>query len=238
MSFGRTNYRDGGTRGGAGEFKWDSVRGDDSFLGASVMAPRVGRRDLGRDYFWYTKSRDTLGRPLGASQADARKRLEILERKRADDAALADALGETLVSSRAQELEIESLKKFLERGGVERESGDTERRAGLGAAPAKRHEHVVRDSRVALEAERRAKEKRERELVAADAARRRALEPPSEIFVPLPEDGFVAADERDVAAETTIAEESKKKRKSAHRESSKKKKKKKHKHRRQRDGED
>lgn len=175
-------YRNGGTRGGAAQFQWDKVRGDDSFLGASVNAPRVGRRDLDRDWFWYMKSTDVLGRRLGepAEVAQARRRLEILERKQADNEALADALGET-AESRARrsqaDFEIAELRKFLERGGTERDRLDTERKAGLGAAPAKRHEHVVHDTRVAVEAERQEKERRQHDLLVADAARRRALDP-------------------------------------------------------------
>lgn len=175
-------YRNGGTRGGAAQFQWDKVRGDDSYLGASVNAPRVGRRDLDRDWFWYTKSTDVLGRRLGepAEVAQARRRLEILERKQADNEALADALGET-AESRARrsqaDSEIAELRKFLERGGTERDHLDTERKAGLGAAPAKRHEHVVHDTRVAIEAERQERERRQRDLLVADAARRRALDP-------------------------------------------------------------
>mmetsp|Transcript_4773 Transcript_4773/g.12326 ORF Transcript_4773/g.12326 Transcript_4773/m.12326 type:complete len:260 (-) Transcript_4773:654-1433(-) len=180
--FGKTGYRTGGTRGGASEFKWENVRGDDAFLGASMHAPRQGRRDLDRDWFWYNKTTDTLGRKVGdTAMATARRRLEILERKRADEDALADALGETAESRTKQsavDVEIDDLRKFLERGGTERDRLDTERKAGLGAAPAKRHDHVVRDDRVAREIERQAKARRERELLAADAARRRALDRP------------------------------------------------------------
>ena len=89
-----------GVRGGKNEFNWESVkkmdRDRDSYLGACLKASVRGRRDVDRDWFWYNKSTDTLGRALGADAqlAQARRRLEILERKQADDAGLADARAE------------------------------------------------------------------------------------------------------------------------------------------------
>ncbi|KAJ8601584.1 hypothetical protein CTAYLR_005245 [Chrysophaeum taylorii] len=195
--FGKTHYRDGGTRGGAAQFSWEKVAGDQNYLGACVNAPRVGRRDLDRDWFWYTRKKDTFGRELGEAPEvlAARRRLEVLERKRADDEALADALGETAESRSRKaraEVEMAELKKLVERGGMPREGGfEAERVAGLGAAPAKRHDHVMRDSRVAREVERQEKARRERELLVADAARRRAVDPTTLVDATAPEQGFV-----------------------------------------------
>ncbi|DBA03564.1 TPA: hypothetical protein N0F65_011465, partial [Lagenidium giganteum] len=53
MSFGKTNYRHGGTRGGQDQFKWDDVKNDkyrENYLGHSVNAP-VGRWQKGIELF-------------------------------------------------------------------------------------------------------------------------------------------------------------------------------------------
>ena len=171
-----------GVRGGANQFKWDDVKkiqkDRDLYIGACMKASVNGRRDKDRDFFWYNKSTDTLGRSLSETpeQAKARRRLEILERKRDDAAALADALGETAESRKRAsdvDLEISELKALLERGSTERDQLlSTERVAGLGAAPAQRHDHVAASATVAAEDERMKREGRTRELLAANAARR------------------------------------------------------------------
>ena len=103
-----------------------------------------GRRDKDRDFFWYNKTTDTLGRGIDRNPelVKAARRLEVLERRKADAAALADALGETAETRRrAAELDLEAseLRSLLERGGTERDQIlSTERVAGLGAAPARR----------------------------------------------------------------------------------------------------
>ena len=180
VMFGNTHYRSGGTRGGAAEFKWENVRGDSSFLGACVNAPRQGRRDNDRDWFWYTKQTDTMGRGLGkdAERAKALRRLEILDRQRADADLLADALGETAESKRAKiDVEMAQLKQFLERGNTIRDDTEGARIAGLGAAPSKRHDHVVKDAKVQQEVDRQEKMRKEKHLIARDDARRRAIDP-------------------------------------------------------------
>ena len=181
MSF-RGEGRMSGVRGGASHFNWDDVKkiqkDRDLYIGACMKASVNGRRDKDRDFFWYNKSTDTLGRSLSETpeQAKARRRLEVLERKRADAEALADALGETAESRRRADqvdLEISELKSLLERGSTERDQLlSTERVAGLGAAPAQRHEGASRSATVAAEDDRMRREGRERELLAADAARR------------------------------------------------------------------
>lgn len=214
--FGKTGYRDGGTRGGASEFKWENVKGDDAFLGASMYAHRTGRKDMSRDFFWYNKKEDTLGRGLQESHSAARRRLEILERQQADAELLSDALGETTERRQAAvKVEIAELKKLVERGGTERDRLDAERVVGLGAAPARRHDHIVQESRVATEIERQAKEQRYDELRHADAARRRAMDPAA---LPKPAD----------APQDFVHDATSKKRKKKRSHEAKKKKKKKH----------
>mmetsp|Transcript_24245 Transcript_24245/g.72751 ORF Transcript_24245/g.72751 Transcript_24245/m.72751 type:complete len:259 (+) Transcript_24245:207-983(+) len=184
MSF-KGEGRMGGVRGGANQFKWDDIkkmeRGRDDYLGACMKASVNGRRDKDRDFFWYNKTTDTLGRGMTQTPEEAkmRRRLEILERRQADAAALADALGETAESrKRADEIDLEAseLRTLLERGGTERDRLlATERVAGLGAAPAQRHASVQQSARVRGELDRQEKEERTRKLLAADAARRQLL---------------------------------------------------------------
>ena len=103
-----------------------------------------GRRDKDRDFFWYNKTTDTLGRGMDRNPelVKAARRLEVLERRKADAAALADALGETAETRRrAAELDLEAseLRSLLERGGTERDqilSTDARRRPRRGARAA------------------------------------------------------------------------------------------------------
>ena len=136
--------------GGKSEFNWQDVKEGkhgrrDDYLGACMKASVNGRRDKDRDFFWYNKTTDTLGRGMDRNPelVKAARRLEVLERRKADAAALADALGETAETRRrAAELDLEAseLRSLLERGGTERDQIlSTERVAGLGAAPARRH---------------------------------------------------------------------------------------------------
>ena len=161
-----------------------------------------GRRDKDRDFFWYNKTTDTLGRGMDRNPelVKAARRLEVLERRKADAAALADALGETAETRRrAAELDLEAseLRSLLERGGTERDQIlSTERVAGLGAAPARRHADA--SARVVAEEQRQADEKRKRDLVEADAARR-ACRDPRRLDGPTSDGGFLTADGSGVA---------------------------------------
>ena len=111
-----------------------------------------------------------------------------------------DALGETAETRRrAAELDLEAseLRSLLERGGTERDQIlSTERVAGLGAAPARRHADA--SARVVAEEQRQADEKRKRDLVEADAARR-ACRDPRRLDGPTNDGGFLTADGSGVA---------------------------------------
>ena len=206
MSFSR-EARLSGVRGGKSEFNWQDVKDGkhgrrDDYLGACMKASVNGRRDKDRDFFWYNKTTDTLGRGMDRNPelVKAARRLEVLERRKADAAALADALGETAETwRRAAELDLEAseLRSLLERGGTERDQIlSTERVAGLGAAPARRHADA--SARVVAEEQRQADEKRKRDLVEADAARR-ACRDPRRLDGPTSDGGFLTADGSGVA---------------------------------------
>ena len=206
MSFSR-EARLSGVRGGKSEFNWQDVKDGkhgrrDDYLGACMKASINGRRDKDRDFFWYNKTTDTLGRGMDRNPelVKAARRLEVLERRKADAAALADALGETAETRRrAAELDLEAseLRSLLERGGTERDQIlSTERVAGLGAAPARRHADA--SARVVAEEQRQADEKRKRDLVEADAARR-ACRDPRRLDGPTNDGGFLTADGSGVA---------------------------------------
>ena len=206
MSFSR-EARLSGVRGGKSEFNWQDVKDGkhgrrDDYLGACMKASVNGRRDKDRDFFWYNKTTDTLGRGMDRNPelVKAARRLEVLERRKADAAALADALGETAETRRrAAELDLEAseLRSLLERGGTERDQIlSTERVAGLGAARARRHADA--SARVVAEEQRQADEKRKRDLVEADAARR-ACRDPRRLDGPTNDGGFLTADGSGVA---------------------------------------
>jgi len=203
MSFAREG-RYSGVRGGKSQFNWDDVKNGrnndrDSFIGACMKASVNGRRDKDRDFFWYNKATDTLGRSLGDTpeQAKARRRLEILERKRADALGLEDALGETAETRRradALDLEVGELKALLERGSTERDQLlIAERVAGLGAAPARRHDAHATSATVAAADAALVADGQQRELLASYAATRTCA--PVDAAAPTNDGGgFVAAD--------------------------------------------
>ena len=65
-----------GVRGGASHFNWDDVKkiqkDRDLYIGACMKASVNGRRDKDRDFFWYNKSTDTLGRSLSETPEQAK----------------------------------------------------------------------------------------------------------------------------------------------------------------------
>ncbi|TMW56031.1 hypothetical protein Poli38472_008679 [Pythium oligandrum] len=131
MSFGKTNYRNGGTRGGADQFKWDDVKNDkyrENYLGNSVNAP-VGRWQKGKDLTWYTK--------LSKADRSAALQEEIALAKQRDQDLMNQALG--IAPKRRVEptgpLDANEMKELLKRGASDREGLDAERVEGLGAAP-------------------------------------------------------------------------------------------------------
>ncbi|GLD94159.1 hypothetical protein PINS_up002770 [Pythium insidiosum] len=132
MSFGKTNYRNGGTRGGADQFKWDDVKNDkyrENYLGHSLHAP-VGRWQKGKDLTWYNK--------LSREDRAAALKAEIALAKQRDQELMDQALG--IAPKRRVEptgpLEAAEVKELLKRGASDREGLDGERVEGVGAAPA------------------------------------------------------------------------------------------------------
>ena len=86
MSFSR-EARLSGVRGGKSEFNWQDVKDGkhgrrDDYLGACMKASVNGRRDKDRDFFWYNKTTDTLGRGMDRNPelVKAARRLEVFRR--------------------------------------------------------------------------------------------------------------------------------------------------------------
>ena len=64
----------GGTRGGRDQFKWSDVREDADhgcYIGASMKARKGGRRDMGKDAFWWSKEKEAAAGDAGACAADS-----------------------------------------------------------------------------------------------------------------------------------------------------------------------
>lgn len=81
----------GGTRGGAGEFRWDNVKADkdrENYLGHSVQAP-TGRWQNRQDVHWY--ARDIAGQD--ESEKERVRKAEIKRQKELEENALSIALG-------------------------------------------------------------------------------------------------------------------------------------------------
>lgn len=107
-------YRDGGCRGGADQFKWEDVKADayrESYLGHSLHAP-VGRWQKGKDIMWYTKKHGDakehmaaqLKRPDGG---EAVRRAEIAAIKALEEDALAVELGLAVKKRRQGEHQLD-----------------------------------------------------------------------------------------------------------------------------------
>ncbi|KAG2862904.1 hypothetical protein PC113_g5869 [Phytophthora cactorum] len=131
MSFGKTNYRVGGTRGGADQFKWEDVKNDkyrENYLGHSVQAP-VGRWQKGKDLTWYAKA--------NKSQRAEALQAELALAKQRDEDLMNEALGIAPKKRRepVEGLSASEMKELLKRGEAERDGMDVERVEGLGAAP-------------------------------------------------------------------------------------------------------
>lgn len=144
-------YRDGGCRGGADQFKWEDVKADayrESYLGHSQFAP-VGRWQKGKDILWYTKKHGESKEHITTqtvNPGELARRAEIAAIKAQEEELLNQELGlatkKRKIGGSHNDLDQAEIDALLVRGESTREGTMAERVEGLGAAPAKRHDHV------------------------------------------------------------------------------------------------
>lgn len=123
-------YREGGTRGGAGSFKWEDVKTEkyrECYLGHSLMAP-IGRWQKGKDLTWYNKA--------SKQEQKLARDEEIARIKAEEEQMMLEALGIKQPERRtSSNLDSTDKEKLFGKNTFDHEGVYAERIEGLGAAP-------------------------------------------------------------------------------------------------------